>query len=259
MLGDKSCLSLDLSPPRHPEASAPRSVSQAFAFSGANWVCCLSTGPEVSRPPLLIPQADGQVTPRLSSRRVLPAAPHHRPCDLRVTAVGGGWRVGREGEHGAWNPFISVVPERRLGTRGQCLGEGGGRVSSLTQGPAVGGDGGLWNARPLAVPSLCRLSFSSARGKTQSGCLCPGPCLTGLGGGGERASGGALPAPRPQRGPVTSRCPPAVMSEATTKDLSRQMAGPGLGGGGAGAPASLVEGQARSGSGSVSHWLAPLR
>lgn len=52
------------------------------------------------------------------------------------------------------------------------------------------------------------------------------------------------------KAPSDITLPPAVMSEATTMGLSRQMARPGVGGWGwgAGAPASLVEGQASSGS-----------
>lgn len=80
--------------------------------------------------------------------------------------------------------------------------------------------------------------------KHKAASFVPSPCLIGLGRVGEQASGGGTSPYKATKGPCDITLPPAVMSEATTMDLPRQMAGDAGRGGGAGTPA-LVAGRAR--------------
>lgn len=124
---DKSRPPLGLSPHRRPEAFAPRSVSGPLPSLAPNGSAASPKALRFPGPLFLISQADGQ------GSACSPSSQAPAP-DLRVTVGVGGGKVGR-GEHGAWNPFISVVPlagspERSWEHGGSDCG--GSRVSSLT-------------------------------------------------------------------------------------------------------------------------------
>lgn len=76
----------------------------------------------------------------------------------------------------------------------------------------------------LSPPFAARDSLQTVL-KHKAASFVPSPCLIGLGRVGEQASGGGTSPCKATKGPCDITLPPAVMSEATTMDFPRQMAG----------------------------------